>query len=190
MIYVFDEYELDTRLYELHRAGALVQLEPKVFDLLAYLVEHGDRIVPKHELLAHLWPSQFISDATFDHCVMAARRAVGDDGQRQRVIKTMRQRGYRFVATLGEPANDMPGAASAPAPQTLPVSPEAASRDCPQCQHQNPDAARFCTECGAPLHHLAVPGTILMSDTTARLVQDGCTSRCWNQPMSKVRPSR
>ena len=154
MIYAFDEYELDTRLYELRRAGALVQLEPKVFDLLAYLVEHGDRIVPKPELLAHLWPSQFISDATFDHCVMAARRAVGDDGQRQRVIKTMRGRGYRFVATLGEPANDMPGAASAPAPQTLPVSPGAASRDCPQCQHQNPGAARFCTECGAPLQHV------------------------------------
>src|SRR5262245_58643865 len=47
MIYAFDEYELDTRLYELRRAGALVQLEPKVFDLLAYLIEHGDRLVPK-----------------------------------------------------------------------------------------------------------------------------------------------
>jgi DNA-binding winged helix-turn-helix (wHTH) protein len=151
MIYAFDEYELDTRLYELRRAGAPLQLEPKVFDLLAYLIQHGDRIVPKHELLAHLWPSQFISDATFDHCVMAARRAVGDDGQRQRVIRTMRGRGYRFVAALGGPANDTPGAAGAPAPQTLPASPGAASLDCRQCQHQNPGEARFCTECGAPL---------------------------------------
>jgi hypothetical protein len=84
MIYAFDEYALDTQLYELRHAGALLQLEPKVFDLLLDLIQHRDRIVSKHELLEHLWPSQFISDATFDHCVMAARRAVGDDGQRQR----------------------------------------------------------------------------------------------------------
>jgi len=154
MLYAFDEYELDTRLYELRRAGALVQLEPKVFDLLAYLVEHSDRIVPKSELLAHLWPAQFISDATFDHCVMAARRAVGDNGQRQRVIKTMRGRGYRFVAALRESTNDTPGAASAPAPQMLPAPPGAAASACPQCQHQNPGTARFCTECGASLQHV------------------------------------
>ena len=110
MIYAFDEYELDTQLYELRRAGMSLQLEPKVFDLLAYVVEHCDRIVSKHELLEHLWPSQFISDATFDHCVMAVRRVVGDDGHTQWVIKTIRGRGYRFVAALAGPANDTPGA--------------------------------------------------------------------------------
>jgi len=68
MLYAFDGYELDTRLYELRQAGTPLQLEPKVFDLLAYLIEHRDRMVPKHELHEHLWPEQFISDATFDHC--------------------------------------------------------------------------------------------------------------------------
>ena len=100
MIYAFGEYELDTQLYELRRAGASLPLEPKVFDLLADLIQHRDRIVSKHELLEHLWPSQFISEATFDHCIMAARRAVGDDGHTQWVIKTIRGRGYRFVAAL------------------------------------------------------------------------------------------
>ena len=154
MIYAFDEYALDTQLYELRHAGALLQLEPKVFDLLVDLIQHRDRIVSKHELLEHLWPSQFISDATFDHCVMAARRAVGDDGQRQRVIKTIRGRGYRFVAALVAPANDTSGVAGASAPQTLSTALGAASLDCPQCQHQNPDAARFCTACGAPLQQV------------------------------------
>ena len=55
MIYAFDEYELDTQLYELRRAGASLPLEPKVFDLLAALIQHRDRIVSKHELLEHLW---------------------------------------------------------------------------------------------------------------------------------------
>jgi DNA-binding winged helix-turn-helix (wHTH) protein len=153
MIYAFDEYELDTRLYELRRTGAPLQLEPKVFDLLAYVVQHCDRIVTKHELFEHLWPSQFISEATFDHCIMAARRAVGDDGHAQRVIKTIRGRGYRFVAALVAPANDTSsvGVAGTPAPQTLPAAPGATSLDCRQCQHRNPGEARFCTECGAPL---------------------------------------
>ena len=154
MIYTFDEYALDTQLYELRHAGALLQLEPKVFDLLVDLIQHRDRIVSKHELLEHLWPSQFISDATFDHCIMAARRAVGDDGQRQRVIKTIRGRGYRFVAALVAPANDTSSAAGASAPQTLSTALGAASLDCPQCQHQNPDAARFCTACGALLQQV------------------------------------
>ena len=84
---------------------------------------------------------------------MAARRAVGDDGHTQRVIKTIRGRGYRFVAALVAPANDTSGAAVAgtPSPQTLPAAPGAAALDCPQCQHQNPGEARFCTACGAPL---------------------------------------
>ena len=156
MIYAFDEYELDTQLYELRHAGAPLQLEPKVFDLLVDLIQHRDRIVSKHELLEHLWPSQFISDATFDHCVMAARRAVGDDGQRQRVIKTIRGRGYRFVAALVASANDTPGVgvASALALQTPPLVPGVTSLDCPQCQHQNPDVARFCTECGGLLQYV------------------------------------
>jgi len=155
-IYAFGEYELDTRLYELRRAGTSLQLEPKVFDLLADLIQHRDRIVPKHELLEHLWPSQFISDATFDHCVMAARRAVGDDGHTQRVIRTIRGRGYRFVAALTGTASDTPGAGvpGTPSPRTLLAAPGAASLDCQQCQHQNPGEARFCTECGAPFQHV------------------------------------
>ena len=100
----FGEYELDERLYELRRRGAIVKIEPKVFDVLAYLVRHRDRVVPKEELLGKLWPGEFVSDSVLPRCVTAARKAVGDDANRQRVIQTVHGRGYRFVAALAESA--------------------------------------------------------------------------------------
>jgi len=100
MHYVFGDCELDAHLYQLHRAGELVELEPKVFDLLVYLIQHHDRVVSKDELLGKLWPGQVVSEAALTQCVMAARKAVGDDGTRQHTIKTQHGRGYRFVAPL------------------------------------------------------------------------------------------
>jgi hypothetical protein len=64
MRYVFSDYTLDTQQYELRCAGALIPLRPKVFHLLAYLLAHRDRVVPRQELCDHLWPKQFVSDAT------------------------------------------------------------------------------------------------------------------------------
>lgn len=156
MIYVFAEYELDLRLYELRRAGTPLQLERKVFDVLTYVIQHRDRVVAKHELLEQVWPGQFISDATFDHCMMEARKAVGDSGRAQRVIKTIRGRGYRFVAAIEERASEVPGAV--PATGLLPPTPVApqpvADMVCAECQHVNVSGARFCTECGVTLHVL------------------------------------
>jgi DNA-binding winged helix-turn-helix (wHTH) protein len=100
MTYRFGDYELDTQLFELRAAGTPSQLEPKVFDLLAYLIRHHDRVVTKQELSAHLWPEQFTSDAVLGYSIMAARKAVGDSGSRQQVIKTLRGRGYRFIAPV------------------------------------------------------------------------------------------
>jgi DNA-binding winged helix-turn-helix (wHTH) protein len=102
MIYRFGDYELDTQLFELRCAGIPLPLEPKVFDLLAHLIRHRDRAVTKQELLTHLWPQQFVSDAALSYCIMAARKAVGDSGRAQRVIKTLHERGYRFVAAVEE----------------------------------------------------------------------------------------
>ncbi|HSF29004.1 MAG TPA: AAA family ATPase [Candidatus Tectomicrobia bacterium] len=102
MIYRFGDHELDTQLFELRSCGTLLKLEPKVFDLLAYLIHHRDRVVAKQELLTHLWPQQFVSDSALSYCVMTARKAVGDSGRGQRVIKTLHERGYRFVAAVEE----------------------------------------------------------------------------------------
>jgi DNA-binding winged helix-turn-helix (wHTH) protein len=100
MRYVFGDYSLDTRRYELRRAGALIPLRPKVFHLLAYLLAHRDRIVPRQELCEHLWPHQFVSDTTLDACLAQARQAVGDSGRSQRVIQTRHGYGYRVVAAV------------------------------------------------------------------------------------------
>ena len=102
MIYAFEEYELDVPRYELRYAGKLVKLEPQVFNVLAYLLQHRDRVVTKDELLAQLWPGRFVSEATLTSRLTAARRAIGDRGREQRVIQTVHGRGYRFIVPVEE----------------------------------------------------------------------------------------
>jgi DNA-binding winged helix-turn-helix (wHTH) protein len=116
MIYTFGEWELDVGRYELRSAGKSVKLEPQVFSVLAYLVEHRDRVVSKQELLTHLWPDQFIGDSALERCIMAARKAIGDSGGQQRFIKTFHRRGYRFVATVIERAAPWTSSVSVAAP--------------------------------------------------------------------------
>ncbi len=107
-IYSFGEWQLDTRLYELRCAGKLLKLEPKAFDVLLYLIEHRDRVVSNEELVEHVWAGQFIGDAALIRCIVAARRTIGDSGRVQRCIKTLRNRGYRFVALVEERIDALP----------------------------------------------------------------------------------
>jgi DNA-binding winged helix-turn-helix (wHTH) protein len=100
MVYVFGDYVLDTHLYELRHGGDPCPLGPQVFNVLAYLITHRDRVVTKDELIEHLWPAQFVSDATVHQHVTTARKATGDSGRQQRIIKTLRSRGYRFIAPV------------------------------------------------------------------------------------------
>ena len=102
MHYVFGGYELDTQRYELRHAGTPRALEPQAFNVLVYLVQHRDRVVSKEELLEQLWPQQYVSEAILSQRLMLVRKAVGDSGSQQQVIKTVRRRGYRFIATVEE----------------------------------------------------------------------------------------
>jgi class 3 adenylate cyclase/DNA-binding winged helix-turn-helix (wHTH) protein/tetratricopeptide (TPR) repeat protein len=120
-IYIFGDCQLDTRLYELRCAGKPLQLEAKVFDVLLYLIEHRDRVVPNEELIEHVWPGQFIGNAALVRSVVAARRAIGDNGRGQRCIKTLRNRGYRFVAPVEENVDALPE--GEPQVATLPSPP-------------------------------------------------------------------
>src|SRR5262249_7122425 len=79
-----------------------IKLRPKVFDVLRYLIAHRDRVIAQQELLEHLWPDQFVGDATLKSCIKEARQAVGDTGKAQRIIQTLHGRGYRFVAAVEE----------------------------------------------------------------------------------------
>lgn len=109
MIHAFGDYELDHDRFELRRGGQRVPLEPQVFEVLAFLVANHDRAVSKDELIGHVWPERFISDAALNSRVMAARKAIGDNGKDQALIRTIHGRGYRFVGEVAERLQVVPG---------------------------------------------------------------------------------
>jgi LuxR family transcriptional regulator, maltose regulon positive regulatory protein len=100
MTYTFGEFTLDTRRCELGRAGEPRHLEPQVYAVLCYLLENRDRLVTRHELLDHVWGHRFVSPATLSSRIKALRQVLDDDGHAQRVIRTVRGRGFRFVAEV------------------------------------------------------------------------------------------
>lgn len=102
MIYAFEDYELDTLGYELRCEGEPCPVEPQVFDVLAYLVRHRERVVTKQELLDGVWGHRFVGESTMSTRIMEARKAVGDDGRAQRVIRTIHGRGFRFALEVEE----------------------------------------------------------------------------------------
>ncbi|HEU4721566.1 MAG TPA: alpha/beta fold hydrolase [Gemmatimonadaceae bacterium] len=102
VIYSFGEYELDTRLHELRRAGERLHVEPQVFDVLAHLFASRDRLVTKDELLDRVWGHRYVAPTTLNSRIKHARQAVGDDGTAQRVIRTVHGLGFRVVAHVVE----------------------------------------------------------------------------------------
>ena len=100
MLYRFGDCEVDALRFELPRNGAVVSLEPQVFELLAYLLEHRDRVVTRAELNDVVWKGRAVSDSALNSCIKAARGAIGDDGKSQSSIKTLHRTGYRFVGPV------------------------------------------------------------------------------------------
>ncbi len=104
--YRFGGCVLDTDRRELKMAGNAVTLQPKAFEFLLYLPRNRERAVDKDELQDALWPRSIVTETALTRVVMKARRAVGDDADRQTVIRTIHGHGYRFVAELTESAMD------------------------------------------------------------------------------------
>lgn len=100
MRYCFGDHELDAELRIVRRAGEEVRVQPKVFDLVHFLLIHRTRVVPKPALFRELWPDAFVTTASLTRLVKEARRALGDDGRDQRMIQTVHGFGYRFVAPV------------------------------------------------------------------------------------------
>lgn len=174
MFYLFHEYALDTDARELRHSGTPVPLTLKTYQMLAYLLEHRDRLVLKDELLEHVWPNTYVDDSAVKRCIMAARRALGESSGTPQYIKTMRGQGYRFIAPVTvhvhPPSTLTPVAVPAASPPVSagsaePEEPEHAvqrpseqaalraegSRACPSCSAHNTMAARFCMACGTAL---------------------------------------
>src|SRR5262245_33549551 len=102
MIFLFESFSLDTDRRELRRGAAEVPLEPQVFDLLEYLIRNRQRVVSKDDLLASVWQGRIVSESTLSTRITAARSAIGDSGEEQRLIKTLSRRGVRFVGKVRE----------------------------------------------------------------------------------------
>jgi DNA-binding response OmpR family regulator len=115
MIYRFGNYELDAQRCELRCAGQQVAIEPKVFEVLVYLLQHRDRVVTKEELLEQCWPDTFVSEAALTQCLAKVRKTVQPEPAALPVIKTVYGRGYSFVAPI----------TTLPREPSLPITPAA-----------------------------------------------------------------
>jgi len=102
VLFNFNDLQLDIGRRELRRGAGLVELEPQVFDLLVYLVQNRDRIVTKDDLIAAVWGGRIVSESTLSSRIAAVRRAIGDSGEQQALIRTAARKGIRFVGTVSE----------------------------------------------------------------------------------------
>jgi TolB-like protein len=102
MRFQFDDHVLDTEQRELRCNGKLVPLEPQVFDVVAYLIANQDRVVTRDDIFSAVWRGRIVSDAALASRINAARLAIGDNGADQRLIRTLRGRGYRFIGSARE----------------------------------------------------------------------------------------
>jgi TolB-like protein/Tfp pilus assembly protein PilF len=109
--FVFSDHRLDTDRRELRRGAEAIAMEPQVFDVLVHLVQNRDRVVSKDDLFASVWGGRIVSDSTLTSRINAARKAIGDSGKKQKLIRTIARKGFRFVGNVRETAAATPARA-------------------------------------------------------------------------------
>jgi DNA-binding winged helix-turn-helix (wHTH) protein/tetratricopeptide (TPR) repeat protein len=124
MSYSFSDYFLDVDRRELSRNGTQIDLQPRVFDLLVYLVSQHERVVDKDELQDVVWPGMVVTETALTRAVMKVRKAVGDDAATQSVIKTVHGHGYRFVAGVSQNLPQREREATVSGPEAGPIADE------------------------------------------------------------------
>jgi adenylate cyclase len=102
LLYSFEDFSLDTARRELRRGAALIAVQPQVFDLLEYSIRNRERVVSKDDLLAAVWSGRIVSESTLSTRINAARNAIGDSGEVQRLLRTAHGKGIRFVGAVRE----------------------------------------------------------------------------------------
>ena len=106
MLYLFEGFTLDKERRELRAGGTVVPIEPQVFDVLVYLIENRERVVGKDDLIASVWGGRIVSESNLTSRINAVRKAVGDSGKEQRLIRTSARKGIRFVGEVIEKGNE------------------------------------------------------------------------------------
>src|SRR5258707_9578451 len=114
LLFLFENYALDTDRRELRHGAVVLPVEPQVFDLLAYLIKNRERVASKDDLVAAIWGGRIVSESALTSRINAARCAIGDTGAEQRLIKTFTRKGLRFVGAVGEKAKTKTGTVAAP----------------------------------------------------------------------------
>jgi len=115
MLFSFEDYVLDTGRRELRRGRAVIAVQPQVFDLLEYLISNRERVVTKDDMLDAIWGGRIVSESALTTRINAARSALGDNGEEQRLIRTLPRKGIRFVGVVRE-------ARESPDTNTVPVT--------------------------------------------------------------------
>jgi len=123
LLYLFEDCALDTGRRELRRGAALVPVEPQVFDLLEHLVRNRDRVVSRDDLISSIWRGRVVSESALASRINAARSAIGDSGEAQRLIRTLQRKGVRFVGAVEERARSGTAAGAAPERPSVAVLP-------------------------------------------------------------------
>jgi pimeloyl-ACP methyl ester carboxylesterase/DNA-binding winged helix-turn-helix (wHTH) protein len=100
--FLFGDYSLDVGRRELRRGQHLVDVEPQVFDLLVYLVRNRDRVVTRDDIFAAVWGGRVVSESTLSSRITAVRKAIGDSGEQQALIRTAARKGIRFIGEVSE----------------------------------------------------------------------------------------
>src|SRR5262245_48256593 len=130
MQFLFEDHVLDIDRRELRRGAQQIAVGPQVFDLLVYLVQNRERVVTKDDLLDAIWSGRFVSESNLTTRINAARKAIGDTGEEQRLIRTVPRKGFRFVGVVtceAENVKDERGStATTPMPLPLPDKPSIA----------------------------------------------------------------
>ena len=129
MQFTFEDYVLDPERRELTRGAEPVAIGPQVFDLLLHLVRNCEHVVSKDELLDGVWDGRIVSELTLTSHINAARKALADNGQEQRLIRTVARKGFRFVGDVGQiekPDSSFPARTAPPS-----IEQNARRRRCP-----------------------------------------------------------
>ena len=121
MQFLFEDYTLDIDRQELRRGSQQIAVEPQVFDLLVYLVQNRERVVTKDDLLDAVWKGRFVSESNLTTRINAARKAIGDSGEQQRLIRTVARKGFRFVGLVTSAAENARDAPTSTAPTGMPL---------------------------------------------------------------------
>src|SRR5437899_2838241 len=127
VLLLFTDYTLDTDRRELRCGSESIEVEPQVLDLLVYLMQNRDRVVSKDDLIASVWRGRIVSDTTLTSRIYAARRAIGDNGRDQKLIRTVARKGLRFIGDVRIQADGE----AAPAIDSSPIEASGPSQSSP-----------------------------------------------------------